>query len=143
MNLSTISAVFLGVILSSSAWASYQEIPQDRLESYKKATVLAGQKSGLSKCNVSGYLEHNDVQYYITMATSGRIDSSGSQPILLFEQQASGKKYLATIISTSDYKLLVSVKVEEFIWSDINRGDLQNPQIEKGFVLSGSGECVK
>lgn len=143
MNLSILRSIFLGLILSSSAWAGYQGIPQDRLESYKKATVLAGQKSSLAHCTVSGSLEHNDVQDYITMATSGRIDSSGSQPILIFEHEASGKKYLAIVISTSDYKLLVSVKVEEFIWSDVNTGDLQNPRIEKEFVLNAYGECIK
>ncbi|MCB0369187.1 MAG: hypothetical protein KDD45_06950 [Bdellovibrionales bacterium] len=141
MNLSILSSIFLGLILNSSAWAGYQEIPQDRLESYKVATILAGQKSSFTHCAVSGYLEHNDVQDYITIATSGRIDSSGSQPILIFEYETSGKKYLATVSSTSDYKLLVSIKVEEFIWSDVNTGDLQNPRIEKGFTLNAYGEC--
>jgi len=143
MKTLTLGSVSLGLILSSSAWAAFQEIPHDRLEAYKKATILAGQQSGLSQCTSSGILEYNDVQYYISMATSGRIDSAGSQPILIFENEASGKKYLATVFSTSDYKLLASIKVEEFIWSDVNTGDLQNPQIEKQFVLNGSGECHK
>jgi hypothetical protein len=141
MKIINLSSVFLGLILSSSAWSALQEIPQDQLEIYKKATILAGQKSRLSECAISGMLEYTDVQYYISLATSGQIDSAGLQPILIFKNETSGKKYLATVVSSSDYKLLDSVKVEEFIWSDVNTGDLKNPRIEKQFVLNASGDC--
>lgn len=141
MKLQTLGSVFLSLLLYSKAWAVYQNIPMDQLESYKKAAILAGIKSGLKNCNISGLLEYNTIQDYILTATAGQLDTKGSQPILIFSSQTKDKKYVATLISKSDYKLLVSIKVEDFIWSEVNTGYLKNPIIEKDFVLNAFAEC--
>lgn len=137
------------LLLATMAQASYVDIPKDRLDDYKKATIQGAhesQKKGkLSDCKmVYGSLDKSTmVADYITVATSGQIQAEGAQPVLLFQLDQNNPriKYVTTVVSSADYKEVLSLKLEKFDLNDINVGDLRNPRIEKAFELQWSFIC--
>lgn len=147
MKIEFFSSTLVAAFLSSTAFAEYKSIPQNQLETYKTAVVLAGQKSSLNNCHESGTngLAERSLAAYVQKANSGKIDLDGNQPILIFEcNSVNGRantKALATIITSRDYKSVTSIKVEELRLSDVNIGDLLNPHIVKDYVVTSSGEC--
>lgn len=147
MKIGFLSSTLIAALLSSTAFAEYKTIPQSQLETYKKAVVIAGQRSSLNNCHESGAqgLAERDLGTYIKNADSGKIDLDGNQPILIFEcGSVSGRantKAIATIITSRDYKSVTSIKVEELQLSDVNTGDLLNPHIVKDYVVTSLGEC--
>lgn len=147
MKTGFLSSTLIAALLSSTAFAEYKTIPQSQLETYKKAVVIAGQRSSLNNCHESGAqgLAERDLAAYVQNADSGKIDLDGNQPILIFEcSSVSGRantKAIATIITSKDYKSVTSIKVEELQLSDVNTGDLLNPHIVKDYVVTSSGEC--
>lgn len=142
MKVSNFIKASIGILVSSTALAGYSEIPQSQLEAYKTAVLLAGRNNDLFNCTLSGSLSHRILGEYISEAQTGKVDLSGAQPILVFESfKQDRSKHAATVVSSPDYKKVVAFKTEEFVWGEINIGDLLHPQIIKGYVLIGSGEC--
>ncbi len=140
MKLSIFTQTLVGILISSSAYAGYTDIPQDQLGAYKKAFLIAGENSSLPNC--SGYVSNRFLDTYITNATSGKVNQNGDQPILIFEKaDKDNSKYIATVMSSRDYKIITSIKVEEFAIEDINVGDLLHPKLAKGYVLKSAAEC--
>lgn len=145
MKIRSVCHTFAALLMSCSALANYQNIPQDQLSEYKTATILAGLNSSLTNCSQSGILKEESLDQYIKNADSGKIDSDGNQPILVFEKNSLDNgvqsKVISTVRSSSDYKKIISIKVEELSLSDVNIGDLRHPHIVKSYVVKSSAEC--
>lgn len=132
-------------LLCSYGYAEYKNIPLNQLESYKTAVVIAGLKSPLSNCKESGFIAVRSLDTYLKKADSGKIELYGKQPILFFENSSvdgrADTKAVTTIITSNDYKSIVSIKVEILQLSDINIGNIRNPHIVKAYEVISSGEC--
>lgn len=138
-------STLIAMVISSTAFAEFRAIPQAQLEAYKKAVALATQQSSINNCKESGNLTDRALGEYVQEAESGKVDVDGNQPILIFERHfptvSMNLKSITTITSTADYKRLRSIKVEELLLSDVNTGDLKNPNIVKEYIVITIGEC--
>lgn len=135
----------LVAVISSNAFADYNLIPQEKLELYKTAILIAGQKSHLYNCSESGNFAERFLASYIKKADAGKISLDSKQPILIFENSSvegrPNTKAIVTVVSSADYNNVVSVQVQELQLSDVNVGDLRNPQIVKRYIVTSSAEC--
>lgn len=143
MKLSILTQTIVGILISSSTYADYTDIPQAQLDSYKKAFSIAAKNSLLLNCSASGILWNRYLDTYVLQASSGKLKKNGDQPILIFEREVypNNFKYIATVVSSSDFRSLVSVQVVEFNFDYMNVGDLLNPELKKDYILKTSAEC--
>lgn len=141
-----IFSALLLTLTTVSAFASSQSIPKAKLAAYQQAATLAIVGKAFDCQTVSGILNGNVVNR-IAASTSGQIDTSGAQPLLIFIFEEGPKLNTISITTSSDFKSISSMRIEDSVKSieDVNTGDLQNPVIVKQTVLKsvGVGVCNK
>ena len=138
------------LLASIAARASYEAIPQNRLEDFKIAAIQGmhwGLDAGkLKECIIThgSISESTLISNFVKSATYGQIQSEGEQPILLFgkkDSDNSKQKYLVTIVSTANFKEVAFIKLEKFELQDMNTGTMRNPKIEPSDALIWAFEC--
>lgn len=144
MKMTSIASALVGVLLTSSASAEYNNIPASQLDDYKTAISIALNRTNFRNCAISGPLA-GTAEEFIKAADSAKIQNDGKQPILIFEISAAkysnAGKAATTIVSSSDYKSIISLRTDEYVLSEVNIGDLKRPRIEMAYVIKATGEC--
>lgn len=130
------------VIAASQAFAAPIDIPANKLPSYKQAVELAG-KQTIGECKETyGAPRERYMVENVKQAQSATLDASGGQPILVFKRQVSPDfRAITKVVSSNDFKRIISYTVEEQEMGDINTGDLLNPVIARGYLKTAFVEC--
>jgi hypothetical protein len=131
---------FLAVSLTAaSVFAS--PVPDSQLAEYKKAVAFSAIDVNLGCSMVSGSLslDFGSFSDYVNQAQSAEISDQG-QPLLIFNIEKSKVKSVVSVTTSSDFKQIVSVRVEEskYISKEVNKGSLRNPE----FVVEGSWQTT-
>jgi hypothetical protein len=133
--------------VKNSSVAGFTAIPNEKLSAYKEAAIIAGKQGNLTNCSavVSGTHAYDALETYIAKSDSGKIKADSKQPILIFGitalQDDLNRKAVITVISTANYKTIVSVKLDELALENVNEGTLENPKIVKSYVVKFSQIC--
>lgn len=139
----------ISIILSIAAFATlntYAEqspIPQEKLQTYKDAALVAINAMSLT-CKVKSGSYSYDFSTSINTANSAYIETSDHQPLLVFSTMNADltQKTIISISTFADYKSIIYMSGEIFNRGKVNLGDLKNPEIVDGYVSTGSfAEC--
>lgn len=117
---------------STKARAEFEPIPGEIKPVYIKAVVSFLQEHyHRFFCNVTNWhdwkddevvLAINNISYKSPIAL---IDKSGSQP--LFEFSDEQRSHITSFVTSTDYKKIMSFKIEEFSIAEVNSGDFLSP----------------
>jgi len=146
MNISLTITTLVGLLSVSTAFSAYKNIPEGDLEKFKSGAIQAGKESNLSECyTAAGMLtRYRYIVDYIQNSESGKVEQDGHQPILIFNREFSENpksKYTVIVTSNSNFKSVTAVKLEELTLSQVNKGDLLNPEFSEEYVVTASLEC--
>jgi hypothetical protein len=128
-------AILAVTILSTSTFAS--PIPATKLSSYKEAVKLALANVRLSCAFKPATVRWSDNQTdiealkgFIDQATSGELNESASQPVLIFGY-SSFNIWSIAITTSADYKSIAAIDFSQYTPSaqQVNAGTLVNPNI--------------
>lgn len=135
--------VSLAITWTLSAHAALTPIPKEKLENYKNAVVVVMRNNPGYTCEVLSGSVAGGVDTMVLESTSGELDASGAQPILVFKSIQDKEKTEVRVTTSADYKAVLAMEVEKYAWGQVLKGDLRNPKVESGFVSTGRGLCKK
>lgn len=149
--------ILVTMTLANAAWATdYKNVPSDKIDIYKRAVIIAVNKSNFTCRADNG----NQYQYalvgYVAHAQRVRLESNGAQPVLAFETRVeAGEKdpigghvlettarYIVKITTTVDYKQIITYRVDIERLSEVNTGDLKNPTLQHQWRLELGATCT-
>jgi hypothetical protein len=125
----------------SAAFA--KPIPENQLSMYKKAALVAFYEGRPFHCETTGVF-FDQVMYYLDDSQSGEINESGEQPLITFSQITKTGVLISkiTLVTTSDYKRILTLKGELFQERDVNQGNLLKPNLIRESYVFGSMVCT-
>ena len=142
---------FLSIFTGLNTFATDSQIPRQELEQYVKSVVIKLRKSHIS-CTTSSYHSFLGYSYFSTdevavseitrrlwKVNTGVISDSPSPSLILKSNRRDTS--VVTIVTSADFKEIISVKVKDFTKKEINKGDLKNPNIEYVDKLCFKFEC--
>ncbi len=137
-------SLILGLILSlafgTSANATRQEIPASQFPTYKRAVIVAIEAEKYDCEGLQGS-PTGDFVSYVRASTSGEIDITGMQPLIIFRSQREGRSTTVSVTTSNDMKRPLSISLELTDQAEVNTGDLRSPKFEKIWQITASGVC--
>ena len=121
-----------------------QPIPSEELSIYKNAASLAI-KAGNFICNSNPYLTSyiRLTTDFIADASLGERNSDGAQPLLIFtDENENETKEVYSLVTSVDYKSIISINYAYFEMKDVNVGNLNAPHIVREYVQITSSHCT-
>lgn len=136
----SIIALLVVTVTGSTVFAAPQPIPTERLKDYKMAVLIAIRQSKI-ECIVTKGSPSASVVSRLDRAQSGTVNLEGTQPLLELTSEEAGERSVVTVTTSSDFKTIVSLKVEDFHKDKVNVGDLLNPSIADGYQCVAAFSC--
>jgi hypothetical protein len=138
-----------GLIFSDFALATERPLNANELELYKTAVWEAFNQQNFICHHVKGFEMQYKTQFTYAMqaANSGTIDTEGTQPLLVltfFGETASGKpiKRSAQISTSSDYRTISSIRVQNYETQTVNLEGLRHPKYQDQLVIVHDSTCA-
>lgn len=145
---SKIVAALLVSLLTTTAQAALEPVPENRQEDFKTAVLQAIRSSAL-RCDATANTAYaklstnTGISKIVERATSILLDSSGAQPLLVVISDTTydGSRAQVSISTSADFVTITKAVAQRLVREKQNHGTLLNPDIRDGFRSSSSVTC--
>jgi hypothetical protein len=134
--------LILSLLFGPCGYTAPRPLPDEKLEAYKLAVILALRDSSFNCSGTGTTLREYEFEGLIIGAAGFEVKTNGQQPMLVFRSSnKSQNQYFVYVTTSADNKTILKMQAQTYVQVGKykNTGDLKNPVITTVITLDETG----